>query len=83
MGADPNDPPSRAAENVTVSVRVRPFNLAEMKVAGGPAEVWAVHENSRIGYADDYSMRERRTAVDYTYGKLLCEGGKKGLCQMG
>ncbi|KAF9542440.1 hypothetical protein EC957_001955 [Mortierella hygrophila] len=70
-GADLNDPPSRAAENVTVSVRVRPFNLAEMKVAGGPAEVWAVHENSRIGYADDYSMRERRAAVDYTYDHAL------------
>jgi hypothetical protein len=71
-GAHPDDPPSRAAENVTVSVRVRPFSLAEMKVAaGGPAEVWTVHEDSRIGYADDYSMRERRTAVDYTYGKFV------------
>ncbi|KAF9340537.1 hypothetical protein BGZ91_001495 [Linnemannia elongata] len=54
-GADLSDPPSRAAENVTVSVRVRPFNLTEMKVAGGPAEVWSVNENSRIGYADDYN----------------------------
>ncbi|KAF9150633.1 hypothetical protein BG015_007529 [Linnemannia schmuckeri] len=71
-GAHPDDPPSRTAENVTVSVRVRPFSLAEMKVAGGPAEVWAVHEDhSRIGYADDYSMRERRTAVDYTYDHAL------------
>ncbi|KAF9101247.1 hypothetical protein BGX29_005852 [Mortierella sp. GBA35] len=63
---------SRAAENVTVSVRVRPLSLSELKVAaGGPAEVWAVHEDSRIGYADDYSMRERRTAVDYTYDHAL------------
>ncbi|KAG0298978.1 hypothetical protein BGZ97_003919, partial [Linnemannia gamsii] len=74
-GAHPDDPPSRAAENVTVSVRVRPFSLAEMKVAaGGPAEVWTVHEDSRIGYADDYSMRERRTAVDYTYGTVFAYG---------
>ncbi|KAF9900098.1 hypothetical protein EC991_007921 [Linnemannia zychae] len=70
-GSHPGDPPSRAAENVTVSVRVRPFSLSEMKVAGGPAEVWAVNEGSRIGYADDYSMRDRRTAVDYTYDHAL------------
>ncbi|KAF9128722.1 hypothetical protein BGW39_004817 [Mortierella sp. 14UC] len=70
-GSHPDDPPSRAAENVTVSVRVRPFSLSEMKVAGGPAEVWAVNDGLRIGYADDYSMRERRTAVDYTYDHAL------------
>lgn len=64
---------------MTVSVRVRPFNLAEMKVAGGPAEVWAVQENSRIGYADDYSMRERRTAVDYTYDHALTGSDNEGI----
>ncbi|KAF9946907.1 hypothetical protein BGZ72_011043 [Mortierella alpina] len=63
---------SRAAENITVAVRVRPFSVAELRVAGGPTEVWAVQEDSRrIRYADDYSMRERRAAVDYTYDHAL------------
>ncbi|KAG0258401.1 hypothetical protein BG011_003331 [Mortierella polycephala] len=68
--------PSRAAENITVTVRVRPFCVAELRGnhgGGGPtAEVWAVLENdSRIRYADDYSMRERRAAVDYAYDHAL------------
>ncbi|KAF9285957.1 hypothetical protein BGZ68_003347 [Mortierella alpina] len=63
---------SRAAENITVAVRVRPFSVAELRVAGGPTEVWAVQEDSRrIRYADDYSMRERRAAIDYTYDHAL------------
>ncbi|KAF9360382.1 hypothetical protein BGX26_009629 [Mortierella sp. AD094] len=70
-GVNPDDPPSRAAENVTVTVRVRPFSVSELKVAGGPTEVWAVQEGSRVGYSDDYSMRERRAAVDYTYDHAL------------
>ncbi|KAF8985818.1 hypothetical protein BGZ46_001786 [Entomortierella lignicola] len=70
-GVNPDDPVSRAAENVTVTVRVRPFSVSELKVARGQTEVWAVHEGSRIGYADDYSMRDRRTAVDYTYDHAL------------
>ncbi|KAF9209443.1 NADH-ubiquinone oxidoreductase chain 1 [Haplosporangium sp. Z 27] len=70
-GVNPGDPVSRAAENVTVTVRVRPFSVSELKVARGQTEVWAVHEGSRIGYADDYSMRDRRTAVDYTYDHAL------------
>ncbi|KAF9405161.1 hypothetical protein BGZ76_006676, partial [Entomortierella beljakovae] len=70
-GVDPNELPSRAAENVIVSVRVRPFSVSELKVAGGPTEVWAVQDGSRIGYSDDYSMRDRRTAVDYSYDHAL------------
>ncbi|KAF9571964.1 hypothetical protein EC968_010501 [Mortierella alpina] len=63
---------SRAAENITVAVRVRPFSVAELRVAGGPTEVWAVQEDSRrIRYADDYFMRERRAAVDYAYDHAL------------
>ncbi|KAF9114140.1 hypothetical protein BGX27_011568 [Mortierella sp. AM989] len=70
-GVNPDDPPSRAAENVIVSVRVRPFSVSELRVAGGPAEVWAVREGSNIGYSDDYSMRERRAAVNYAYDHAL------------
>ncbi|KAG9325109.1 hypothetical protein KVV02_006771 [Mortierella alpina] len=63
---------SRAAENITVAVRVRPFSVAELRVAGGPTEVWTVEEDSRrIRYADDYSLRERRAAVDYAYDHAL------------
>ncbi|KAG0044527.1 hypothetical protein BGZ83_010252 [Gryganskiella cystojenkinii] len=70
---DSSQQPSRAAEkqNVTVSVRVRPFSVPELRVAGGPAEVWAVHEASRISYADEYTMAARRAAVDYSYDHAL------------
>ncbi|KAF9899640.1 hypothetical protein BX616_002911 [Lobosporangium transversale] len=63
---------SRAAENVIVTVRLRPFSISELKAAGRePMEVWAVHDNSRISYSEDYSMRERRAAVDYSYDHAL------------
>ncbi|GJJ76393.1 centromeric protein E [Entomortierella parvispora] len=68
---DEQQQPSRAAENVTVSVRVRPFSVTELRVAGGPAEVWAVQEESRITYADEYTMAARRAAVDYAYDHAL------------
>ncbi|KAF9186276.1 hypothetical protein BGZ51_006020 [Haplosporangium sp. Z 767] len=68
--------PPRAAENVTVTVRVRPFSVAELRGrhggSGPTTEVWAVLEDeSRIRYADEYSMRERRAAVDYAYDHAL------------
>ncbi|KAG0239555.1 NADH-ubiquinone oxidoreductase chain 1 [Mortierella sp. GBA43] len=62
-----SDPSARAAENVTVTVRVRPFNMSELKALGGAREVWQIQGNSQISYSDDYSMRERRTAADYTF----------------
>ncbi|KAI1295064.1 hypothetical protein EDD11_008038 [Mortierella claussenii] len=69
---------SRAAENITVTVRMRPFSITELRVADGPMEVWAVQDveqksggGGRIRYSDEYSMRERRTAVDYGYDHAL------------
>ncbi|KAF9927618.1 hypothetical protein FBU30_003040 [Linnemannia zychae] len=40
-------------------------------MAGGTADVWTVHDGVRVGYADDYTMRGRRTAVEYTYDHAL------------
>ncbi|KAF8939321.1 hypothetical protein BGZ58_010032 [Dissophora ornata] len=34
-------------------------------------EVWAVDEASKIRYADDYSMKERRAEVEYAYDHAL------------
>jgi len=57
-------------ENVTVTVRIRPFSSSELKVAGGPTEVWTVGDTgSSIAYTDDYAVQARRVAVDYKYGK--------------
>ncbi|KAF9362899.1 hypothetical protein BGX34_005285 [Mortierella sp. NVP85] len=65
------DTPSRAAENVTVTVRVRPFSATELRAGGGPREVWQVQEDTQISYADDYLLRERRAAVDYAFDHAL------------
>ncbi|KAF9126503.1 hypothetical protein BGW39_006572 [Mortierella sp. 14UC] len=59
-------------ENVTVTVRIRPFSSSELKVAGGPAEVWTVGDAGRsIAYTDDYAVQARRVAVDYNYDHAL------------
>ncbi|KAG0047913.1 hypothetical protein BGZ83_007109 [Gryganskiella cystojenkinii] len=59
-------------ENVTVTVRIRPFSNSELKVSGGVTEVWAVNDDgSRIGYADDYAVQARRAMVDYGYDHAL------------
>lgn len=41
--------------------------MSELKALGGAREVWQIQGNSQISYSDDYSMRERRTAADYTF----------------
>ncbi|KAG0373627.1 hypothetical protein BGX24_011452 [Mortierella sp. AD032] len=59
-------------ENVTVTVRIRPFSSSELKVAGGPAEVWTVGDKGcSIAYTDDYAVQARRVAVDYNYDHAL------------
>ncbi|KAF9918783.1 hypothetical protein FBU30_011274 [Linnemannia zychae] len=59
-------------ENVTVTVRIRPFSSSELKVAGGPTEVWTVGDTgSSISYTDDYAVQARRVAVDYNYDHAL------------
>ncbi|KAF9966148.1 hypothetical protein BGZ70_003147, partial [Mortierella alpina] len=59
-------------ENVTVTVRIRPFSNSELKAAGGPTEVWAVSDDgAKIGYAVDYAVSARRTPVDYIYDCAL------------
>ncbi|KAG0005163.1 hypothetical protein BGZ80_002236 [Entomortierella chlamydospora] len=70
-GINPDDPPSRDAENVTVTVRVRPFNVSELKGTRAPMEVWTVQDGSRVSYSDEYSMRDRRAAVEYTFDHAL------------
>ncbi|KAG9323329.1 hypothetical protein KVV02_004537 [Mortierella alpina] len=64
--------PASKTENVTVTVRIRPFSNSELKAAGGPTEVWAVSDDgAKIGYADDYAVSARRTPVDYIYDCAL------------
>ncbi|KAF9287671.1 hypothetical protein BGZ68_001469 [Mortierella alpina] len=64
--------PTSKTENVTVTVRIRPFSSSELKAAGGPTEVWAVSDDgAKIGYADDYAVSARRTPVDYIYDRAL------------
>ncbi|KAF9324924.1 NADH-ubiquinone oxidoreductase chain 1 [Podila minutissima] len=70
-GGDASDVGPSKAENVTVTVRVRPFSNVELRVKGGPEQVWALHEGSRITYADEYSMAGRRAAVEYGYDHAL------------
>ncbi|KAG0095794.1 NADH-ubiquinone oxidoreductase chain 1 [Podila epicladia] len=70
-GGDASDVGPSKAENVTVTVRVRPFSNVELRVKGGPEQVWALHDGSRITYADEYSMAGRRTAVEYGYDHAL------------
>ncbi|KAG0035393.1 hypothetical protein BGZ81_008993 [Podila clonocystis] len=70
-GGDASDVGLSKAENVTVTVRVRPFSNVELRVKGGPEQVWALHEGSRITYADEYSMAGRRAAVEYAYDHAL------------
>ncbi|KAG0359722.1 NADH-ubiquinone oxidoreductase chain 1 [Podila minutissima] len=70
-GGDASDVGPSKAENVTVTVRVRPFSNVELRVMGGPEQVWALHEGSRITYADEYSMAGRRAAVEYGYDHAL------------
>ncbi|KAG0016895.1 hypothetical protein BGZ82_000914 [Podila clonocystis] len=70
-GGDASDVGPSKAENVTVTVRVRPFSNVELRVKGGPEQVWALHEGSRITYADEYSMAGRRAAVEYAYDHAL------------
>ncbi|KAF9273238.1 hypothetical protein BGZ68_001680 [Mortierella alpina] len=49
--------PTSKTENVTLTVRIRPFSSSELKAAGGPTEVWAVSDDgAKIGYADDYAV---------------------------
>lgn len=72
-GGDASDVGPSKAENVTVTVRVRPFSNVELRVMGGPEQVWALHEGSRITYADEYSMAGRRAAVEYGYGNIKKE----------
>ncbi|KAG0217484.1 hypothetical protein BGX33_010375 [Mortierella sp. NVP41] len=65
-------PSGSKTENVTVTVRIRPFSSSELKVAGGPTEVWAVGDTgSSISYSDDYAVQARRAAVDYQYDHAL------------
>ncbi|KAG0213124.1 hypothetical protein BGX28_004950 [Mortierella sp. GBA30] len=64
--------PTSKTENVTVTVRIRPFSSSELKVAGGPTEVWEVSDDGcKIGYADDYAVSARRAPVDYIYDRAL------------
>ncbi|KAI1319338.1 hypothetical protein EDD11_004204 [Mortierella claussenii] len=64
--------PTSKTENVTVTVRIRPFSSSELKVAGGPTDVWAVSDDAaRIGYADDFAVHARRAAVEYAYDHAL------------
>ncbi|KAF9114007.1 hypothetical protein BGX27_000335 [Mortierella sp. AM989] len=71
--ASPNDAaPAAKSENVTVTVRIRPFSSSELKVASGPSDVWAVSDDgSKIGYADDYAVNTRRTPVEYAFDHAL------------
>ncbi|KAK5815429.1 P-loop containing nucleoside triphosphate hydrolase protein [Linnemannia elongata] len=67
-----NPPGGSKTENVTVTVRIRPFSSSELKVAGGPTEVWTVGDTgSSIAYTDDYAVQARRVAVDYNYDHAL------------
>ncbi|KAF9210919.1 hypothetical protein BGZ59_008752, partial [Podila verticillata] len=70
-GGDSSELGPSKAENVTVTVRVRPFSNVDLRVKGGPEQVWALHEASRITYADEYSMAGRRAAVEYAYDHAL------------
>ncbi|KAG0032985.1 hypothetical protein BGZ81_009657 [Podila clonocystis] len=63
-------PPSKT-ENVTVTVRIRPFSNSELKVAGGVTQVWEVNDGSNIVYNDDYAVNTRKAAVDYAYDHAL------------
>ncbi|KAF9360551.1 NADH-ubiquinone oxidoreductase chain 1 [Mortierella sp. AD094] len=73
--ASPNAPPASKTENVTVSVRIRPFSSSELKVAGGPTDVWDISDDeSRIGYADDYAVNTRRAPVEYAFGTVFAYG---------
>ncbi|KAG0371205.1 hypothetical protein BGZ54_008945 [Gamsiella multidivaricata] len=66
------NPPASKTENVTVTVRIRPFSSSELKVAGGPTDVWAVSDDgSKIGYNDDYAVNARKTAVEYAFDHAL------------
>ncbi|KAG0318073.1 hypothetical protein BG000_004353, partial [Podila horticola] len=47
-GGDVSDVGPSKAENITVTVRVRPFSNVELRVKGGPEQVWALHDGSRI-----------------------------------
>ncbi|KAF9438508.1 hypothetical protein BGZ76_007316 [Entomortierella beljakovae] len=68
----PSATPASKSENVTVTVRIRPFSSSELKVAGGPTEVWAVSDDdSKIMYNDDYAVFARRTAVEYAFDHAL------------
>ncbi|KAF8946849.1 hypothetical protein BGZ47_011167 [Haplosporangium gracile] len=70
--APANPPGGSKTENVTVTVRIRPFSSSELKVAGGPTEVWTVGDTgSSIAYTDDYAVQARRVAVDYSYDHAL------------
>ncbi|GJJ72579.1 centromeric protein E [Entomortierella parvispora] len=70
--AAPSTSKTEKTENVTVTVRIRPFSNSELRVAGGPTDVWAVSDDgSRIGYADDYAVQARRAMVDYGYDHAL------------
>lgn len=70
--ATANPPGGSKTENVTVTVRIRPFSSSELKVAGGPTEVWTVGDTgSSIAYTDDYAVQARRVAVDYNYDHAL------------
>ncbi|KAF9120162.1 hypothetical protein BGX30_003334 [Mortierella sp. GBA39] len=70
--ATANPPGGSKTENVTVTVRIRPFSSSELKVAGGPTDVWTVGDTgSSIAYTDDYAVQARRVAVDYKYDHAL------------
>ncbi|KAG0349143.1 hypothetical protein BG004_001567 [Podila humilis] len=62
---------SSKTENVTVTVRIRPFSHSELKVAGGVTQVWEVNDESNIAYNDDYAVNTRKAAVDYAYDHAL------------
>ncbi|KAF9174883.1 NADH-ubiquinone oxidoreductase chain 1 [Mortierella sp. AD010] len=71
----PNAPPTSKTENVTVSVRIRPFSSSELKVAGGPTDVWDISDDeTRIGYTDDYAVSARRPPVEYAFGTVFAYG---------
>ncbi|KAF9418553.1 hypothetical protein BGZ94_009672, partial [Podila epigama] len=65
-----NASPSKS-ENVTVTVRIRPFSTSELKVAGGVTQVWEVEDGSSIVYNDDYAVQNRKAAVDYAFDHAL------------
>ncbi|KAG0246178.1 hypothetical protein BGX31_004143 [Mortierella sp. GBA43] len=70
--AAPNTPSGSKTENVTVTVRIRPFSNSELKVAGGLMDVWGVSdEGDKIGYTDDYLVNARRVPVEYIYDHAL------------